>query len=86
MTVRLVLLCAGSLILSAAPALAESCRLPDRPDRKTARGTPCPPAERLTPYDPDSARSGRMLGFIDLGQGTEVRIGGRARLDYDTRR
>lgn len=78
------LLCTGALLLVAGPALAGSCRIPDRPDRSTT--TPCPPAERLTPYDPDAARAGRTPGFIDLGQGTEIRIGGRARLDYDVRR
>lgn len=77
-------LCAGSLLLVTGPANAESCRIPDRPDRRTA--TPCPPAERLTPYDADAARAGRTPGFIDLGGVTEVRIGGRARLDYDVRR
>ena len=87
MTARLAALCAASLILSTAPALAEACRVPDRADRRTAfRAKPCLPAERLTPYDPDRVRAGRMPGFIDVGGGTEVRIGGRARLDYDTRR
>lgn len=77
----------ASLLLVGTPALAETCRAPDRPDRKVVSGgTRCPQAERPTPYDPDRARAGRTPGFIDLGGGTEVRIGGRAKFDYDVHR
>lgn len=82
-----VLLCACLLLPVTEPALAESCHAPERPARRTVtRRTPCPPAERPVPYDPDRARAGRTSGFIDLGGGMEIRIGGRARLDYDVRR
>lgn len=68
-------------------ALADSCRRAD--DRLVAneRARPdCRPDERLRPYEPDRVRAGRDPGFVDLGNGTEVRVGGRVRMDYDARR
>jgi len=73
------------LIMGASGARAEWC--PDRP--RTGRDAPerrCGPDERLRPYDPDAARRGRSPGSIDLGNGTEVRIGGRVQMEYDVRR
>ena len=68
-------------------ASAEWCRQPARGtrqvDERTAR---CKPEDKLRPHDPDRLRAGRQPGFIDLGGGTEVRVGGRVRLDYDVRR
>lgn len=71
------------VLLVAAPAgAAERCP----PSQERARvGHPhparCPPpARKVVPYDPDRVRAGSRPGFIDLGGGTEVRIGGRARV------
>lgn len=41
--------------------------------------------ERPAPFDPRDVRRGEP-GRFDFGNGTEVRIGGRVRLDYDLRR
>ena len=77
---------AAALALSLEPAVAESCP-PDRGAASSRSRRACPPpAERLRPHEPDRLRSGREPGFINLGNGTEVRIGGRVRLDADTRR
>jgi hypothetical protein len=82
---RLGMLSAAALLLAASAAAAEPCPTgPRAQDRATAAG--CKPAEQLRPYDPDAERAGRRPGFVDLGNGTEVRVGGRTRLDYDVRR
>lgn len=76
-------------ILLAFPAAAEPCRKPGEAAARPGRNpTSCPPPapRKVEPYDPDRARAGSRPGFIDLGGGTEVRIGGRARMDYDVRR
>ena len=66
-------------------ALADTCLNPTT-KTKSAKSRDCPPAAKVEPYDPDRVKAGRNPGFIDLGNGTEVRIGGRARMDFDTRR
>lgn len=82
---RLALLAVATALLAATAARAEGCK----PAKLGARGgsaRPCTAPSKIEPYDPDRVRSGSRPGFIDLGNGTEVRIGGRARLDYDMRR
>jgi hypothetical protein len=76
------------LIAAGGPALAKECRMPDVPpgvrvqvppecrDRFQDRRTE---AERQ-----NSLRAGE--GFIDLGNGTQVRIGGRVRAEATGRR
>lgn len=78
----LVLIIAGC----GAGARAEACREPAPSAKSQLSKGGCPPERRVQPYDPDRVRTGRTPGFIDLGQGTEVRIGGRVRMEYDTRR
>ncbi|NNM71928.1 hypothetical protein [Enterovirga aerilata] len=74
------------LVLSTGAAEARPCR-PGEAPRFSAAGRPsCDNGERLRPHDPEGQRVGRRPGFIDLGNGTEVRIGGRVQMDYDTRR
>lgn len=81
----LALLAAAAVLLGACAARAEPCKaLP--PGTTGAAVQPCKAPPRIEPYDPDRARSGSRPGFIDLGNGTEIRVGGRARLDYDLRR
>jgi hypothetical protein len=72
------------MALTSSAALAESCRRPEGP--RGGKAVACKPSERLRPYEPETARAGREPGFVDLGNGTELRVGGRARLDYDVRR
>ena len=79
----------GTALLGAVPVAAATCAT--APTRPAARRhvRPCLPArkpEPIRPYDPDDVEAGRRPGFIDLGNGTEIRIGGRARFDYDVRR
>jgi hypothetical protein len=81
----MVVLC-GSISLVATDVTAAACRRPARDSRVNDHAeTDCKPQERLVPYDGERAsRSGP--GFVDLGNGTELRVGGRAQMDYDTRR
>jgi hypothetical protein len=75
------------LLLPAAmtAAHADACRR--KAEDKAGRfSTDCPQDERLQPYDPSRVGSGSAPGFIELGNGTEVRVGGRVRMDYDVRR
>ena len=72
---------------SSVPSLAVSC--PAEPAKRGSRAASrkdCPPPRKLEPYDPGAVRAGSRPGFIDLGGGTEIRVGGRARFDYDVRR
>lgn len=76
------------LIATGGSVLAKECRMPD-----------VPPGVRvqLPPGCKDPIRSGRLeagrqdslranQGFIDLGNGTQVRIGGRVRVEAGARR
>jgi hypothetical protein len=54
--------------------------------RGERKAVDCKPSERLRPYEPDKSRAGRDRGFIDLDNGTELRVGGSVRMDYDVRR
>lgn len=75
-------------LLAASGAAAETCPAPSDPARRgVGTRASCPPRARtVEPYDPDRVRAGGRPGFVDLGGGSEVRIGGRARMDYDARR
>ena len=64
---------------------AASCPADDAARRRAAGRPECRPAQKLEPHDPDRQRAARRPGFIDLGNGTEVRVGGRVRMDYDAR-
>jgi hypothetical protein len=71
--------------LVSSQASAEACRRPAEP-RGERKAADCKPSERLRPYEPEKTRAGRDRGFIDLGNGTELRVGGSVRMDYDVRR
>ena len=76
---------AGALLV-AGPAVA-SCPAPGEGAAGRPVGRDCPaPAAKLEPYDPDRLKAGRRPGFIDFGDGTQVRIGGRARAEFDAKR
>lgn len=67
-------------------ASARPCRSGETPQALAEGRRTCEPGERLKPYDPDALRAGTRPGFIDLGGGTEVRVGGRVQMEYETRR
>ncbi|HEX2556531.1 MAG TPA: hypothetical protein VHL98_22775 [Microvirga sp.] len=79
---RLAIL-AAAFLLAAGPAAARDCRTPDAPP-----GVRVPPpagceGSSRSDRKPDqpSVRSGRSPGAIVLDDGTEIRIGGRVRVD-----
>ena len=74
--VLITALCVSGAAGAACPE-GQDCR------RKTARAAPAKPEpKRFEPYDPDRVRSGSRPGFIDLGGGSEIRVGGRTRVEY----
>ena len=72
------------LIASAGSALAKDCRTPHLPPGMEVRLPPgCEepfPASRSKAEKRDGLRADQ--GFIDLGNGTKVRISGRVRAEY----
>lgn len=82
---RTMLGAALSLALAApAPAQADACRVPAKAAAAKARDSGCKPQEKIVPYEPDQARA--RPGVFQFGNGTEVRVGGRVQMDYDSRR
>ena len=75
------------LMASAGPALAKECRTPHLPPGMEVR---LPPGceEPLASRSKAERRNGIRAeqGFIDLGNGTQVRISGRVRAEYRLRR
>ena len=71
------------LLAAGSPVLAKECRMPDLPPGKEVR---LPPGCE-EPFDTGRSKAQRKgnlrteQGFIDLGNGTEVRIGGRVRAE-----
>ncbi|HEV7872815.1 MAG TPA: hypothetical protein VGO82_01635 [Enterovirga sp.] len=86
MTKPVLRLCLAIVVgLTSSAAFAESCRRSaEAPGKRKAAD--CDPSERLRPYEPEKLRAGRDRGLIDLGNGTEMRVGGSVRMDYDVRR
>ena len=72
-------------LLLAALALPTAAGADTRP-AKRAKPTAPAAAPAFAPYDPDRRRTGARPGSIDLGNGTELSVSGRVRLDYDRRR
>jgi hypothetical protein len=67
-----------SLILASAPVLARDCRPWDMPPGVRMPDRPGCPATRPPEARP---KPGREPGFVDLGNGTEIRINGRVRAE-----
>ena len=79
-----LLLVGSLLVVGSVPAGARDCRPADAPPGVRAPLRPgCEPAKtrEIRQPDRDSVRAGRDPGFVDLGNGTTVRIGGRVRVD-----
>jgi hypothetical protein len=76
------------LIASAGSGLAKECRTPHLPPGKEVRLPPgCDeplPASRSKAERRDGLRAEQ--GFIDLGNGTQVRISGRVRTEFGVSR
>ena len=76
------------LIASAGSALAKDCRTPHLPPGMEVRLPPgC--GEPLPPRGLKEERRGGLKaeqGFIDLGNGTQVRISGRVRTEFGVSR
>ena len=75
-------------IAAVGPAAAKECRMPDVPPGVRVQLPPgCDRQERSVAAD--SRRQDRIRGesgFVDIGNGTTVRIGGRVRVDMGVRR
>lgn len=72
-------------LMSAGPVLAAPCKEPEGRAATSRKNCP-PPPRKVEPYDPERLRVGSRPGFIDVGGGTEIRVGGRARMEYGTAR
>jgi hypothetical protein len=76
------------LIASGGPTLAKDCRMPHLPPGMEVRLPPgCDeplPASRSKGERRDGLRAEQ--GFIDLGNGTQVRISGRVRTEFGVSR
>ena len=85
---RLPIVLSLLLIVSAGPALAKECRTPHLPPGMEVRLPPgCEEplqASRSKAERRDGLRAEQ--GFIDLGNGTQVRISGRVRAEMGFRR
>lgn len=85
---RSVAVSAALLVSAGSPVLAKECRMPDVPPGVRIQVPPeCRgrfESGRLEAKRQDSL--GADQGFIDLGNGTQVRIGGRIRAEGTARR
>jgi len=87
---RIPLRLAAALVLpalAATAAAARECRPP--PDAPPGVRVPPPPGcLKNPPQAPrgEALRAGRQDGFVDLGGGSSLRIGGRVRIDAAGRR
>jgi hypothetical protein len=84
--IRPAALALPGLLATLAAAEARPCRSGETPSFAWNGRPSCDAGETLKPYDPTAPRAGRQPGSIDLGNGTEVRVGGRVQMEYDGRR
>jgi len=75
-------------LLGAGPAVAKECRMPDLPPGVRVQLPPgCREPVGTAPAKQDAREALRgEAGFVDLGNGTKVRIGGRVRAETGFRR
>jgi hypothetical protein len=85
---RLLSAIAALLIVTSGPVLAKECRMPDVPPGVRVQVPPeCNDRfqdRRMEAERQDTLRASQ--GFIDLGNGKQVRIGGRVRAEVTGRR
>ena len=86
MTARLIL--ASALCLAAGSAKAAECRLPADwpPGVRPPAARDCAAKRPAAKPPTDDLRAGREPGFVDLGNGSSLRVSGRVRVDVITRR
>ena len=75
-------------LVAAHPGAAQDCRPVEAPPgvRLPERAGCKPPDAARTDTKPAPAKPGRAPGFIDLGNGTQVRIGGEVGVEVQNRR
>ena len=82
-----VSICAAVLFMGMGSAVAKQCRMPDLPaDARIAIPPECRDAVRMKDSHPTQGELKADRGFVDLGGGTKVRIGGGVRAEYGFRR
>ncbi len=82
-----VLIGLAVLLMGMGSAVAKECRMPDLPaDVRVAIPPECKDAVRVEDSGSAQGELKADRGFIDLGGGTKVRIGGRVRAEYGFRR
>jgi hypothetical protein len=79
-------LATGLALIGAGPGFAKDCRDQDAPPGvRVPLAAGCEPANAAK-ESTGRLKTGREPGFSDLGNGTQVRIGGRVRAEIGTRR
>ena len=85
---RLFAVTAALLVCAGTPVLAKECRMPDLPPGVQVQVPPeCRDRfkdRRVQAEQQDSLKASQ--GFVDMGNGTQVRIGGRVRVEATGRR
>ena len=79
-----VCIAAAVVLAGILPASAKDCRIADAPPGVRVQvppGCEAPKGSVTTKPGQAPVKTGREPGFVDLGNGTEVRIGGRVRAD-----
>jgi len=82
-----VAICLSALLLGFGPAVAKECRMPDLPPGARVAVPPeC--RDRLRSKDSQADQDGLQAdrGFVDLGNGTKVRVGGQIGAEFGFRR
>lgn len=79
---RTFLLCLA-LASGSTAAQAEACRRPDTARASNRQPVWCKPEEKLVPYEAERSRGRPGVFEFD---GTELRVGGRVQMDYESRR
>jgi hypothetical protein len=76
------------LLAAGGSAVAKECRMPDIPPGVQVQLPPgCDNAVRTGRPDSDKLNDANgNQGFIDLGNGTRIRVNGRVRAEYGVRR
>ncbi|WP_112664166.1 hypothetical protein [Microvirga flavescens] len=83
---RIEIALAFGAVLWALPATANDCRLPQPALGASTQQGDCAPVRKAAKPQVDERLKTKTPGFIDLGNGTQVRVSGRVRVDAEYRR